>query len=203
MLNQLISGFNEHDCIINQYDVNELEIYPCKGCLRCNVTGRCSITNDGWAELAEKIINADILVFATPIFFHHLPAPLKKILDRFRSFIHVQITDTGLIHTPRGIWKKDFVLLLSMGSPDANEANAVVELFYFMNKILGNCNSLHTISATRLAVIRQIEKSEKELGELYKKMKISSDLVPIDYINNQKILNSCFCLGERLTREKT
>jgi hypothetical protein len=75
-------------------------------------------------------------------------------LDRFRPFNHVQITETGLEHTPWQEWKKDFVLLLTMGSPDPSDAKPVIDLFDFVKSILGHGNKLHVITATRVAVAR-------------------------------------------------
>lgn len=115
----------------------------------------------------KKILDSDVLVFAAPIYFHHVPGPMKIMLDRFRSFNHVQITETSLVHTPWQEWKKDFVLLLTMGSPEESNADPVIDLFSFMTSILGSENRLHVIKATRLAVARQITKTEAELSVLY------------------------------------
>ena len=71
-----------------------LHLDHCHGCLRCNVLRRCSISGDDWEQISGKILDADVLVFASPIYFHHLPGPVKILLDRFRSFNHVQITES-------------------------------------------------------------------------------------------------------------
>ena len=170
----------------------------CTGCLRCNVLKRCSVTSDGWSGLSAKILDADVLVFAAPVYFHHLPAAMKKMMDRFRSFVHVQITETGLEHTPWQRWDKDFVLLLSMGSPDPGEAEPVIDLFRFITTILGSKNRLHVITATRMAVIKQVIKSEQELNDLYVRLKLPGDLARADYMRNRKILEECRNLGSHL-----
>jgi multimeric flavodoxin WrbA len=179
---------------------SELNLEYCRGCLRCNLLGRCAISGDDWEEVSAKIIDSDILVFASPVYFHHVTASMKKLIDRFRSFIHVQITETGLIHTPRHSWKKDFVVLLSMGSPNSSEGQPVIDLFEFMTSMLGADNRLHTIPATRLAVINQLIKSETELESLYKKLNIPAHLAPVDYLRNQEVIKACSTLGDRLTR---
>jgi multimeric flavodoxin WrbA len=138
-------------------------------------------------------------VFATPIYFHHVSAPLKKLIDRFRSFVKVQITESGLLHTPWQSWNKDFVLLLSMGSSDASEADPVLDLFKFFKTVLGTKNRLHTISATRLAVINQLTKSEEELGELYKKMELPVKMAKDDFKKNHELLDQAYMLGRSLT----
>ncbi len=178
----------------------DLNIKYCNGCLRCNLIKKCSIRDDDWESLSQKINEADILVFASPIYFHYVTAPLKNIIDRFRSFVHVQITETGLIHTPWNNWKKDFVLLMPMGSSDDSDAQPVIDLFDYMKDVLGDDNRLHVIKGTRLAVIKHIQKTEEELKELYPKLKLDQNLAGDDYKNNQAILRKCKELGEKLTK---
>lgn len=160
---------------------------------------RCSLSGDDWADLSEKILAAEVLVFAAPVYFHHVPAPMKNILDRFRSFIHVQISEFGLIHTPWHTWNKHFVLILPMGSSDAADADPVIDLFRFMTSILGENNKLHVITATRLAVIKQILKSEEELKTLYGKMNLHEPLAPVDFERNKELLEACNKLGQELS----
>lgn len=194
-----IKGANSNTDQIEHVHVKDLNIEYCNGCLRCNLIKRCSITNDDWNEVQQKIQDADILVFASPIYFHYLTSPLKKLIDRFRSFIHFQITGDGIKHTPHNLWDKEFVLLLSMGSSDNIDAKPVLDLFDYMKDVLGGRNKLHVVQATRLAVIKQIIKTEKELKELYPKLQLDPNLARQDVINNQKILDSCFDLGRKLT----
>ena len=173
----------------------------CRGCLKCNLIQRCAIKGDYWETLRLKILNADVLAFASPIYFHHMTAPLKKILDRFRSFMHVQITEQGLNHTPWQEWKKHFVLILSLGSPDAADAKPVIDLFTFLTHALGPGNSLHTIVGTRLAVSKQVSMSQEDLSALYLKLGLSARLADIDYGRNRTLLQSCFDLGRRLAKK--
>lgn len=201
LLQHFIDGAKNNTENIEQVQAKDVEIKFCNGCLRCNLIKRCSIRDDDWTDLSQKIDEADILVFASPIYFHYVTAPLKNIIDRFRSFIHVQITETGLIHTPYKKWNKDFVLLLSMGSSDDSDAQPVIDLFEYMKGVMGDGNRLHAIKATRLAVIKQVQKNEEELKELYPKLQLDENLAENDFVKNQEVLSQCFELGKRLTNE--
>jgi multimeric flavodoxin WrbA len=53
----------------------------CIGCLACQNTQKCVIKDDA-AEIAEKVKNADTLVFATPIYYYEMSGQLKTFLDR-------------------------------------------------------------------------------------------------------------------------
>ncbi len=198
LLEQFMEGASEKHADVEVLFPQKLNLEYCTGCLRCNMLRRCSISNDDWPDVSSKILNADVLVFAAPVYFHHVPAPMKAMLDRFRSFINVQITETGLIHTPWHTWNKDFVLILSLGSSDAVDADPVIDLFRFMTSILGENNRLHVITATRLAVVKQVVKTEEELRELYQKMRLSPELAPGDFIRNQELLEECRNLGAKI-----
>ncbi len=57
------------------------DIRFCKGCLACQQTQRCVIEDDA-NEIAEKVKDADTLVFATPIYYYEMSGQLKTLLDR-------------------------------------------------------------------------------------------------------------------------
>lgn len=53
----------------------------CKGCLACNKTLKCVIDDDS-REIVEKMLKADVLVFATPVYYYSVSGQLKTLLDR-------------------------------------------------------------------------------------------------------------------------
>jgi len=199
LLKSFVEGAEKNGVLTEEVLAHEINLDYCTGCLRCNLLKRCSIRGDEWNVLSTKILESDVLVFATPIYFHHFSGQLKKIIDRFRSFVHVKITEAGLKHTPHTEWNKDVVLLVSLGSSSDKDAQPVIELMKGMVKILGPKNRLHIITATRLGVIKQVSKSKKELVELYPKLGLSESLVENDFIRNQQTLQDCFELGEKLS----
>ena len=135
LLKSFLEGAEKSGAEIEKVNAHEINLDYCTGCLRCNLIKRCSIRGDEWNELSAKILESDVLVFATPIYFHHVSGQLKKIIDRFRSFVHVQITESGLKHTPHLEWDKDFVLLMSLGSSSDADAKPVIELFKYILKL--------------------------------------------------------------------
>ncbi|HRW63086.1 MAG TPA: flavodoxin family protein [Bacteroidales bacterium] len=189
----------KNTCYVDHVQAKELNIEFCNGCLRCNLIKRCSISGDDWNNLSQKISDADILVFASPIYFHYVSAPLKKIIDRFRSFVHVQITEEGVKHTPWNAWQKDFVLLLSMGSSNDMDAQPVVDLFEYITEVMGESNRLYVVKATRLAFVNQILKPVDELAPVYKKLNLPEELAIPDAHKNKALLESIEKLGFDLT----
>lgn len=57
------------------------EIKFCIGCLSCQRTGKCVINDDAPAIVC-KMHDADVLVFATPIYYYEMSGQLKTLLDR-------------------------------------------------------------------------------------------------------------------------
>ena len=57
------------------------EIKFCKGCLACQKTQKCVI-NDDSNKIVEKMKNADVIVFASPIYYYEMSGQLKTLLDR-------------------------------------------------------------------------------------------------------------------------
>jgi putative NADPH-quinone reductase len=198
LLHELSRGVRESGNKIEEIIAGEVDMKPCKGCLRCNLLRRCAIKDDDWQNLSEMILNANALVFASPVYFHHLPGPLKNILDRFRSFMHVRITEDGLEHMPWHKWRKQFILLLCQGSPDSSDAQPIIDLFTFITRALGEGNTLLPIVATRLAVVNQIKMTQEELKTLYQKLQLPIHLAGPDYKRNQALLQKCYETGREL-----
>ena len=57
------------------------QIAFCRGCFACQKTKRCFMHDDADA-IREKMLNADVLVFATPIYYYEMSGALKTMLDR-------------------------------------------------------------------------------------------------------------------------
>jgi multimeric flavodoxin WrbA len=199
LLKRFLDGAKANTKYIDSVYTHELNLEYCRGCLRCNLVGHCTIHNDDWNQLSEKILDADVLVFATPVYFHHVTAPMKRLLDRFRSFVKVLITESELEYLPWHKWKKDFVLILTMGSSNALEAAPVIDLFNFFKTVLGQENRLHIITATRLAVINHLIKTKEELVELYDKMSLPPYLVNEDLNKNRELMDQAYKLGRTIT----
>lgn len=68
------------------HTVEKISLYQksigfCTGCLTCQKTGRCIIHDDG-DSIAQKMRDADALVFATPIYYYEMSGQMKTMLDR-------------------------------------------------------------------------------------------------------------------------
>lgn len=61
--------------------LRDYEFKYCIGCYACAKNGKC-FQNDGMNELSEKLVAADAIVFATPVYFYSMSGQLKVFIDR-------------------------------------------------------------------------------------------------------------------------
>ncbi|MGN1023829.1 MAG: flavodoxin family protein [Lachnospiraceae bacterium] len=81
-----IRGAEENHNEVTVYDVRRHDIRPCLGCNACEMNGPCVLKDDYERELKGLIRDADMLVFAMPVYYYNWPAQLKTVIDRFYSF---------------------------------------------------------------------------------------------------------------------
>ena len=65
--------------------LSDLNINPCQGCNACSTKGICVIKDD-IPKLQEKLIEADRVILAAPIFFMGVNAQTKIMIDRMQTF---------------------------------------------------------------------------------------------------------------------
>ena len=75
---------SEEGCETEYIHVSKLKVKPCTGCLSCwgRTEGLCVIKDDSVAEVREKILSADTIIIAFPIYFFGMPGTLKTLIDR-------------------------------------------------------------------------------------------------------------------------
>lgn len=77
-------GAQEAGHSVDVADVATLDVAPCTGCVACGYGGPCALFDD-FDGLRERILSADMLVFATPLYYYGMTAQLKAVVDRFCS----------------------------------------------------------------------------------------------------------------------
>lgn len=56
----------------------------CRGCLACQKLGRCVIDDDA-NGIMQKVLNADVVVWATPIYYYEMSGQMKVMIDRMNA----------------------------------------------------------------------------------------------------------------------
>lgn len=81
LCDEFAKGAKEAGHIVEKIRVAEKNIGYCQACYACKQTGRCIIQDD-MAEVLQKIIDADVIVLASPVYFYSIDAQLKALIDR-------------------------------------------------------------------------------------------------------------------------
>ena len=66
-------------------DAAHADIHPCTGCIRCGYEGPC-VQKDDVEKFRRQILDADMMVFVTPLYYYGMSAQLKTLVDRFCAF---------------------------------------------------------------------------------------------------------------------
>lgn len=80
-----IQGAKESGHHVTVFDAAHAQIHPCLGCNFCGMSGPCC-QKDDMAKLREQILQSDMVVFVTPLYYFGVSAQLKMVIDRFYSF---------------------------------------------------------------------------------------------------------------------
>ena len=81
LCNEFMRGAIESGNEVEKIRVAEKKIGFCTGCYACRNTGVCAI-NDDMDEVMQKLIDADVIVLASPVYFYSIDAQLKALIDR-------------------------------------------------------------------------------------------------------------------------
>lgn len=84
LADSFIAGAESAGNHVEKITLKDKNIAFCKGCLTCQKTKKCVI-NDYAIEIADKMCNADVIVFATPIYYYEMSGQMKTLLDRANS----------------------------------------------------------------------------------------------------------------------
>lgn len=78
---EFVRGAADAGHAVEHISLKEKTIAFCRGCLACAKLGHCVIDDDA-VEIEQKVLNADVVVFSTPIYYYTVSGQLKTLLDR-------------------------------------------------------------------------------------------------------------------------
>lgn len=109
-------GATEAGNTVEKIRVAEKKVAPCSGCYYCAKSGGVCVHRDDMAEILQKMIDADVLVLASPVYFYSVCAQLKAVIDRTVAR-WLEVKD------------KEFYYIVTMGDPDAASADTTLACF--------------------------------------------------------------------------
>ncbi|HOD77448.1 MAG TPA: flavodoxin family protein [Syntrophorhabdus sp.] len=86
IVNALSDGLKQKGYNVRMLYLNDLNIRPCQGCYACIPKGTCKI-NDDMKDIRKYMIDSDLIVYATPVYWYGPSGQLKLAMDRGISFL--------------------------------------------------------------------------------------------------------------------
>lgn len=80
-----IRGAEENAHQVKVIDAARVKVSPCTGCVTCGYDGPCA-QKDDMEQIKFAILEADMLVLVTPLYYYGMSAQLKTLIDRFCAF---------------------------------------------------------------------------------------------------------------------
>jgi multimeric flavodoxin WrbA len=84
LLEEALKGAEREGAEIERLYLRDLDVTPCTECHGCDETGSCVIL-DGMQKIYPKLLEADVIILASPIFFYGVTAWAKALIDRSQA----------------------------------------------------------------------------------------------------------------------
>lgn len=99
LLDEALKGAESKGAQVEKLVVDELDIKPCKEYYHCFKDGNCIIRDD-MDRVYPRLLSADVVIIASPMFFYGLTGQLKVLIDRCQA-----------------TWARRYVLKQALGTP--------------------------------------------------------------------------------------
>jgi multimeric flavodoxin WrbA len=177
LLDSFLDGTKTAGASVEKVVLRDLDYSPCRGCNACHKTGECIVKDDAIA-LFDKILKADAIAVASPIYSMGITAELKGLIDRgqylwARKFIlktlyfpndHI-VRHKGIFISTAGLsWDNVF----DAAFPAITAFFNGVGFEYYDNIIANNMDQFKGIKNHPTALREAFEKGQKVVGVLNK-----------------------------------
>lgn len=124
LVDNFIKGAQEAGHSVVRFDSAFKNVHPCVACNKCGMNGQC-VFKDDFEFIRNNIVDADAVVFATPMYYFGISAQIKAVIDRFYAI-------NGQIHVP-----KKAVLIMTYADTSAKEAQPIISHYETLLNYLG------------------------------------------------------------------
>ena len=82
LCDEFLRGAQDAGHKVEKIRVAEKKVASCSGCYYCNAHAGACVHKDDMADVLQKMIDADVIVLASPVYFYAISAQLKAVIDR-------------------------------------------------------------------------------------------------------------------------
>ena len=84
LADQFVEGARKAGHEVEKISLVGKQIAFCKGCMACQKLGRCAIPDDV-NDIMQKVLGADVVCWATPIYYYEMSGQMKVLIDRMNA----------------------------------------------------------------------------------------------------------------------
>ena len=84
LLEEALKGAEEEGAEVERVYLARFTVAPCRACHGCDRSGQCVIQDD-MQSLYPKILAAEVIILASPIYFYSITAWAKMVVDRIQA----------------------------------------------------------------------------------------------------------------------
>jgi len=134
LLEEALKGAEGEGAEIERLYLTDLKITPCTECHGCDATGDCVIL-DEMQKIYPKLLEADIIILASPIFFYGVTAWAKGLIDRSQAIWAKKYLVNDPSMGKRGKRRKGF--FISVGATKGQKVfdGAILTVKYFFDAL--------------------------------------------------------------------
>ena len=178
LLRQVLSSASSAGAEAEYLRLCKFNITPCSACGACYATGECPIQDDFSVVLA-KILAADRLIFATPIFFMSVCAQAKILIDRCQCLWATKYILKRPIIGPRETSR--LAMVIAVGGKKGGKAFDCIRLMmkYYLDTVdMGYFANLFVSNADEAGKIAENTNAMQEAVRLGKELALAAGPAP-------------------------
>lgn len=112
LCDQFLKGATDSGHMVSKVRLEEKHIQPCHACYQCCGSKRCA-QEDGMDPILSALMDADVIVLSTPVYFYSMTAQMKTMIDR-------------CLPRYREIANKKFYFIVTAADPERSTADVAI-----------------------------------------------------------------------------
>ena len=135
LCDEFVRGAKESGNEVEKIFLRDKEIGYCTACYYCRDTGKGCAIKDDMAEILDKMLAADVIVMASPVYFYSIDAQMKTVIDR-------------TVAKWRDIKDKEFYYIMTAAENDKSAMDCTLECFRGLAVCLDDSREMGVIYGT-------------------------------------------------------
>ncbi len=145
LCDQFAKGAEEAGNTVEKIRLKDKNINYCNGCGVC-IKGKPCPQKDDAAEMVQKMIDSDVIVMATPVYFYTMAAQMKTLIDRACArYMEIE--------------NKEFYFIMTAADPNKSALKRTLESLRGFTTCLSNADEKGVIYGTSLTDIGDVQNS--------------------------------------------